>query len=283
MENNFLEIKDLSFSYPDGTVVLKDVNFSIKQGEFVGILGGNGTGKTTLLKLLNRLLKPTNGLIYLQGKDVNKMPKSIFFTRVCTMFQNPDDQLFAPTVKEDVAFGPTNMGLNKQQLQERVENALEAVEMSAYADKSIHTLSFGQKKRACLAGVLAMSADVMLLDEPTSCLDPMGVHNIMRLLRNLNCRQKITMIMATHSVDLVPLFADKVIVLDGNQIACLGTPEEVFAQASLLRKVNLRLPRIGHLFEILKHKDGLAVANLPLTIGAARKELQPLISERTAQ
>ena len=279
MSNDFLEIKNLSFSYPDGTLVLKNVNLSIKQGEFVGILGGNGTGKTTLLKLLNRLLKPTNGLIYLQGKDVNQTPKNIFFTRVCTMFQNPDDQLFAPTVKEDIAFGPTNMGLSEQQLQQRVENALADVEMSVYADKPIHALSFGQKKRTCLAGVLAMSPDVMLLDEPASCLDPMGVHNIMQLLRNLNRRQKITMIMATHSVDLIPLFTDKVIVLDGNRIACSGTPEEVFAQVNLLRAANLRLPRIGHLFEILKHKDGLTVANLPLTIGAARKELQTLISE----
>lgn len=274
IDMNFIETKKLGFNYPDGTNVFKNINISIKQGEFIGILGANGTGKTTFLKLLNRLLVPTEGNIYLQDTDIAHISKDHFFSRVCTMFQNPDDQLFAATVGEDIAFGPINMGLSNYQVQERVDSALSAVEMTKYADKPIQNLSFGQKKRTCLAGVLAMTPEVMLLDEPALCLDPMGVNNIMRLLRNLNKTKNITMIMATHAVDLIPLFTDRVIVLHEGEVICQGSPKEVFAKTQLLRSAKLRLPRIGHLFEILRKKDDFIFESLPLTIGQARSELK---------
>lgn len=273
---NIMEIKNLSFTYPDGTLALRDINLSVKRGEFLGILGGNGCGKTTLLKILNGLLKASEGEVYLDGENIKSMHKDALFKRACTCFQNPDDQLFSPTVGEDISFGPVNMGLTKNEVLARVESALGAVEMLEFTDKPIHNLSFGQKKRVCLAGVLAMGPQVMLLDEPTSCLDPKGVNSIMRLLRKLNEQDGITMVMSTHSVDLVPLFIDRVVILNRGEILLDGNPEEVFSQPGIIRSAKLRLPRIGHLFEILKKRDGFDIKGLPLTIGQAREELRQM-------
>lgn len=275
---NILETKNLHFSYPDGLSVLQGIDVSVKKGEFLGILGANGSGKTTLLKILNGLLKTAKGEIYLAQKNVRFADKDILFRKVCTCFQNPDDQLFAPTVGEDIAYGPTNMGLKKNEVRERIGYALGAVSMLEFADKPIHNLSFGEKKRICLAGVLAMGPEVMLLDEPTSSLDPMGVNAIMQLLRKLNKEKGITMIMATHSVDLVPLFIDRIVILNKGKIVLDGKPEEVFSQAGIIREAKLRLPRIGHLFEILRKKDGVDFNNLPLTIGEAREEIRNILS-----
>jgi len=275
---NILETKNLHFSYPGGLSVLEGIDLSVKKGEFLGILGANGSGKTTLLKILNGLLKTVKGEICLAQKNVRFIDKDILFRKVCTCFQNPDDQLFAPTVGEDIAYGPRNMGLKKEEVYKRIGYALGAVNMLGFADKPIHNLSFGEKKRICLAGVLAMGPEVMLLDEPTSSLDPMGVNAIMQLLRKLNKEKGITMIMATHSVDLVPLFIDRVVILNKGKIILDGKPEEVFSQAEIVREAKLRLPRIGHLFEILRKKDGVDFNNLPLTIGQAREEIRNILS-----
>ncbi|MDO8662743.1 MAG: ATP-binding cassette domain-containing protein [Candidatus Omnitrophota bacterium] len=273
---DILEAKDLHFSYPDGKSVLRSINLSVKKGEFLGVLGANGSGKTTLLKILNHLLKTAKGEIYLEGKNIRSINKDMLFRKICTCFQNPDDQLFASTVGEDIAFGPVNMGLTKEEVSKRIEYALGAVSMLEFTDKPIHNLSFGEKKRICLAGVLAMGPEVMLLDEPTSSLDPMGASAIMRLLRKLNKENGITMVMSTHSVDLVPLFIDRVIILNQGRIILDGKPENVFSQAQVIREAKLRLPRIGHLFEILRKKDGFNFNSLPLTIGEAREAIKSL-------
>ncbi len=274
---NIIETKNLHFTYADGTPALQDINLSVKRGEFLGILGGNGSGKTTLLKILNGLLKPTKGKVYLEGEDIKSIHKDILFRRVCTCFQNPDDQLFSPTVSEDIAFGPANMGLKKDEVYKRIEYALGAVSMLEFADKAIHNLSFGEKKRVCLAGVLAMGPEVMLLDEPTSSLDPMGVSSIMHLLKDLNVKKGVTMIMSTHSVDLVPLFIDRAIVLNKGKVVKEGSPKEVFADTQTLRSANLRLTQVGHLFEIMKKRDFMDIGDIPLTIGEARREMKNLL------
>ena len=271
-----IRIDDLYFNYTDGTQALAGINLSIKSGEFVGVLGANGSGKTTLLKLLNGLLKPSRGDIYLGQENLKDIDRNKLFTKACTVFQNPDDQLFSPTVGEDIAFGPTNMGLSKEEVQRRVANALESVEMSEFKDKVIHHLSYGQKKRICLAGVLAMSPEIIFLDEPTAALDPMGVSVIMHLLNKLN-KQGLTMVMATHSVELVPLFLDRAIILNKGKIIRDGLPQEVFSDPEMIRLAKLRLPQIGHLFEILKKRDNLEINNLPLTIGEARREIKELL------
>jgi len=275
---NIMETKNLRFSYPDGLPALQGIDLSVKNGEFLGILGGNGSGKTTLLKILNGLLKTANGEIYLEEKNVKSINRDILFSKVCTMFQNPDDQLFASTVGEDIAYGPTNMGLKKEDVNKRIDYALGAVDMRGFADKPINNLSFGEKKKICLAGVLAMDPHVMLLDEPTSCLDPMGVNAIMQLLRKLNKEEGITMVMTTHSVDLVPLFIDRIIVLNKGVITLDGKPEEVFSHAEVIRDAKLRLPYIGQLFEILRKEDTLNFNGLPLTIGEAREEIKNILA-----
>lgn len=266
-----------SFQYPDGTLAVSDISFEVKQGEFLGILGANGSGKTTLLKLIDGLMKDFKGNLYLDNRDIRKLSPKEIYKKVGLIFQNPDEQLFANTVSEDVAFGPINMGFSEVEVLSRVQNALDAVQMQGFAKKSIHNLSLGQKKRVCLAGLLAMGHKILLLDEPTASLDPMGISSIMHLLKDLNSKNNVTMIMSTHSVDLVPLFIDRVLVLDKGRLVKQGTPEEVFSDTATLRQANLRLTQIGHLFEVLKKKDGLDLDGLPLTIGEARQALRQFI------
>ncbi|HAH20803.1 MAG: energy-coupling factor ABC transporter ATP-binding protein [Omnitrophica WOR_2 bacterium GWF2_43_52] len=277
-EKKLIETEALGFNYPDGVNALDGINIHIKKGEFVGILGANGSGKTTLLRLLNGLLKPTKGKVYLEQKDVKAINRDTLFSKVCTCFQNPDHQLFSPTVGLDIAFGPANLGLPKDVVRKRVEDALLDVGMSEYFNRTINSLSYGQKKRICLAGVLVMRPEVILLDEPTSSLDPMGVNAIMHLLKDLNKQKGVTMVMSTHSIDLVPIFIDRVIVLHKGRIISEGSPQEVFSDSKKLNDAQLRLPRIGELFDILKKEDGLNMDNLPLTVGEARQELKSLLS-----
>jgi cobalt/nickel transport system ATP-binding protein len=177
-----------SFRYPDGTTALSDILLDVMPGEFCGILGSNGSGKTTLLKLLDGMIKDFNGTILLDGDDICRLSPRQIYSKVGLVFQNPDDQLFAHSVYEDVAFGPRNMGLDEDEVRRRVAEALEAVEMAELAAKDIHNLSYGQKKRACIAGLLAMGHEILLLDEPTAGLDPMGEYRMMELLTRLNGR-----------------------------------------------------------------------------------------------
>lgn len=275
-----LSVQVGSFKYPDGTLALSDIGFEVKRGEFLGILGANGSGKTTLLKVMDGLIKDFKGSLYLDGSDIRKLSPKEIYKKVGLVFQNPDDQLFANTVFEDVAFGPINMGFSEDEVLSGVTNALKAVQMQGYANKSIHNLSLGEKKRVCLAGLLAMGHEILLLDEPTASLDPMGVSSIMHLLKDLNAKNKVTMVMTTHSVDLVPLFIDRAVILNKGRIVKEGSPQDVFSDTTTLRNASLRLTQIGHLFEILKKKDGLDFKGLPLTIGEAREELRQINEPR---
>lgn len=275
-----LEARGLFFRYPDGTVALRDVSLSVKEGEFLAILGANGSGKTTLLKNLNLLLKPSEGSVFLEGKPLSGEESREVFSRVGLVFQDPHDQLFAPTVGGDVAFGPMNMGCTPREIEERVRLALLQVGMSELAERPIHALSFGQRKRACLAGILAMRPKLMLLDEPTQGLDPMGVRAIMALLKRLNEEQGITMVMATHSVDLVPTFMHRAIILSRGLVLREGTPEEVFCDPLALEGAKLNLPLIGELFSMLQRQDRLPFERLPLTIGEARREIIKLLERQ---
>ena len=196
------------------------------------------------------------------------------------VFQNPDDQLFASTVFEDVAFGPINMGFPDREVKERVSRAMADVEMEGFAKKSIHHLSFGQKKRICIAGLLAMGHQVLLLDEPTAGLDPMGEYKMMNLLTKLNQECRVTIVMATHSVDLVPIFLDRLYILVQGRIVRSGTPEEVLTAPEEMTQVKLRLPQIAELIYRLKHEDRLPFKKIPLTIGEARREMLRLLEDK---
>lgn len=262
-----------SFRYPDGTVALAGIRIDVAKGEFCGILGSNGSGKTTLLKIMDGLIKDYAGQVLLDGSDVKKLHPRDIYRKVGLVFQNPDDQLFAHTVFEDVAFGPRNMAFPEEEVKRRVESALVSVEMGEYGGKGIHALSYGQKKRVCIAGLLAMGHEILLLDEPTAGLDPMGEYRMMELLTRLNREEGVTIVMATHSVDLVPLFLHRLHILSRGRLVRGGTPEEVFTAPAEMENVKLRLPHIAELIHRLKHEDGMPFDRIPLTIGEARRDI----------
>lgn len=268
-----LSVKIDSFKYPDGTKALSDINLEVKKGTFVGLLGANGSGKTTLLRTMDGLLKGFDGSVYLDGADIQGLTPKQIYKKIGLVFQNPDDQLFAPTLFEDIAFGPINMGFDLHEVKRRVFSALNEVELTGLEKKSVHSLSFGQRKRACIAGLLAMGHEILLLDEPTAGLDPMGEYKMMTLLKRLNKENAITIVMATHSVDLVPIFLDKLYILSKGAITRGGTPEEVFNAPEDMTNVKLRLPHIAELIYKLKHEDKLNFERIPLTIGEARREI----------
>lgn len=268
-----LSINVETFRYPDGTVALADVKVDIAAGEFCGLLGANGSGKTTLLKIMDGLIRDYQGKMLLDGSDILKLHPRDIYRKMGLVFQNPDDQLFASSVFEDVAFGPRNMGFDEATVAEKVNVALEQVEMGEFAEKNIHHLSYGQKKRVCIAGLLAMGHEILLLDEPTAGLDPMGEHRMLELLTRLNREEGVTIVMATHSVDLIPLFLSRLHILSKGRLVRGGSPEEVFTAPEEMANVRLRLPHIAELIWQLKNEERLLFRRLPLTVGEARREL----------
>ena len=268
-----LEARNIYYKYPDGTLALKGVNFKVKRGEMVALLGPNGAGKSTLFLHFNGILKPHKGEILIKGKPIKYDSRSLLEVRktVGIVFQNADDQLFAPTVMEDVAFGPLNLGYSEEEVKKIVKEVLKAVGMEGYENKPPHYLSGGEKKRVAIAGVLAMKPEIMVLDEPTAGLDPLGASKIMELLYKLN-REGMTVIISTHDVDLVPVYADRVYVMNKGEIITEGTPREVFSKVDLIRKANLRLPRVAHLVEILNKEDNIPV-EMGYTIGEVRANI----------
>ena len=275
-----IKTEALSFSYDGSAQALDEINLEVKDGEFLALLGANGCGKTTLLKQLNGLLKPSSGKIFLDGRELRFFKDAEVFRRVGMVFQDPNDQLFGASVGQDVAFGAINLGLKPDEVARRVNLALKMVGALGLEGKAIHTLSFGQKRRVAIAGVLAMAPEIILLDEPTSGLDPRGASSIMRLLRKLNQGKGTTMLMATHDVELVPLFSDRVAIMSQGRLITEGTPGKVFANTKMIREVELRLPRVGHLIEILKKKEGIDFPEMPLTIGEARRELLRFVGRK---
>ena len=276
-----IETINLSHTYPDGTKAIENINFNVEKGKNIAILGPNGAGKSTLLHHFNGLLIPTSGKVNVLGKEVTKQNLDEIRQKVGLVFQDPDDQLFARTVALDVAFGPTNLKLSKAEIEQRVKWAIEVTDLKGLENKSPSNLSGGQKRRASIAGVLAMKPEIIILDEPMSNLDPKTSSKVLKLLMQLNKELGLTLIIATHDVDLVPLFADEICILNKGQILMQGPPQEIFSQAELLRSVDLRLPRITHLFEILNKEDSLRNdKQYPLTIGEARREILELLENK---
>ena len=278
-----IEAKDLCYTYEDGTTALDHVSFFAEEGCVTGILGSNGAGKSTLFRNLNGVLTPAGGEVLLDGEKVSYTRQGLTELRrkVGIVFQDPDDQLFSADVYRDVSFGPVNLGLLEDEVRRRVESALELTGISDLRGKPTHALSYGQKKRAAIAGVAAMQPRVMILDEPTAGLDPQGVSDIMKLLKKLRSELGMTIILATHDMDIVPLYCDRVFLLSGGKMLRSGTPEEVFSDPEELRRNHLRLPRIAHLMEVLSDRDGVDVDRSAATISAARREILRLLQEET--
>lgn len=280
--NYAIEAKELYYTYEDGTAALDHISFRAEQGKITGILGANGAGKSTLFLNLNGVLTPAGGTVAVNGAPVAYDRKGIMAVRkqVGIVFQDPDDQLFSADVYRDISFGGVNLGLPEKEVRRRVEEAMERTGVTDLKDKPTHALSFGQKKRVAIAGVLVMEPSVMILDEPTAGLDPQGVSDIMHLLTELRDGLGMTVVIATHDMDIVPLYCDYAYLLNGGKMALEGRPEELFAQPEVLRENHLRLPRIAHLMEILHKRDGLDADLSAATIGAARREINRLIQEK---
>ena len=258
----YIKVEELSYSYDDdeglAIPVLNGVSLEIERGEFVAVLGHNGSGKSTLAKLLNMILEPTHGKIYIDGKDITDSEMSeddIFDLRkkVGMVFQNPDNQLVATIVEEDVAFGPENLGIEPSEIRKRVDDALAAVGMTEYAESEPARLSGGQKQRVAIAGILAMQPDCMIFDESTAMLDPLGRREIINTVEKLNRERGITVIMITHYMDEAAR-ADRIIVLDDGRVLLDGTPSEIFSQPAKLSQTGLDVPQCVSLVHALKTK-----------------------------
>jgi len=258
---SFIEGKDLTYEYfrrdEEGNVesidtALRSVNFSVEAGQFVAILGPNGSGKSTLAKHLNALLTPASGTLYVDGKDTSKVENELDIRQTAGMiFQNPDNQIVAGVVDEDVGFGPENIGIPTEEILERVERALRNVDMWKYRDKSPNKLSGGQKQRVAIAGVLAMEPKCIIFDESTAMLDPEGRAEIVRVAHALNQRKHITVLWITHYMEEV-VGADRVLVMDKGELVMQGTPREIFSDVEGLLAHGLTVPPITLLAERLR-------------------------------
>lgn len=260
MTRSIIQTEKLSFTYADGTHALHDINIEILEGELAAIIGPNGAGKSTLFSHFNGILRPSSGLIKIDGKAASYKKEDLMKIRqkVGMVFQNPDDQLFSPTVEEDVAFGPMNLGLSDNEVEKRVEESLSAVGMLEERKKPPHHLSGGQKKRVAIAGILAMRPEIMVLDEPTTGLDPRGVEQVMNILYELNQNHNMSIIISSHDVEMVTEFANKIFVLHDGRIIQQGTPAEIFNDPETIKKAHLKLPKAAALLHLLKN-NGMKV------------------------
>lgn len=258
---------------PFQKVALEDINLEIEDGDFVGIIGHTGSGKSTLIQMFNGLIKPTHGEVFIKGEDIHQKgtDKKKIRQQVGLVFQYPEYQLFEMTVFEDVAFGPKNLGLNKEQIKERVHYALQAVGLDeTYYDKSPFELSGGQKRRVAIAGVLAMKPDILILDEPTAGLDPKGRTNLFNQLKQMHEELHLTIVLISHSMEDMAKYAKKLIVLYKGKIAYQGTTREVFKEGKKLEAIGLAMPQIRYILEELKNK-GMAIETDVLTVEEAAR------------
>ena len=278
-----LEIQNLSHVYSADTpferAALRDVSLSIQRGEFVGLIGHTGSGKSTLIQHFNGLLKPTSGRMLFDGEDIWKDVK---FTReirfkVGLVFQYPEHQLFEETVYQDISFGPKNMGLSEEEIRARVERAAQFVGITdAELQKSPFDLSGGQKRRAAIAGVIAMEPDVLILDEPTAGLDPRGRESILQNIRDYQAAQHAAVVMVSHSMEEIASNVDRLLVMNHGQNVMNGTPAEVFSHAEELVEMGLAIPKMTQLFLALKRR-GVPVDTSVFSVEQARQALRPLL------
>ena len=257
-----IEVRHLTHCYSEGsalsTVALDDVNLTIEDGEFLGIIGHTGSGKSTLVQHLNGLLKPSSGQILVDGEDLNggNVNRRALRQRIGLVFQYPEYQLFEETVARDIAFGPKNQGLSKEEIDQRVRYAMDCVHLDydKYSERSPFELSGGQMRRVAIAGVLAMRPSVLILDEPTAGLDPRGRDRILTMLEELHARENVTIVMVSHSMDDMARLATRLIVMAEGKILASGTPREIFSRAEMMVSAGLDIPAAARLCRALREK-----------------------------
>jgi cobalt/nickel transport system ATP-binding protein len=254
--------------YPGGPAVLRDVHLELEEGDSVALLGGNGAGKTALLRTLVGLAPAPGARVELNGRRVTS-PADAVAAGAALVLQDPDDQLLGATLIDDILFGPQNLGLGERDARHAAEAALAAMRIAHLMDRPIEALSFGERKRACIAGMLAMKPRILLLDEPTAGLDPASELSLCETLRELSREQRTTLLIATHAVDLVPLLATRVVLLGGGQVLADGPPREVFFHGDLLARAEVRRPFAAELWTRMTSAEPRPRAALPLTLEEA--------------
>ena len=255
---HLVETQNLTYTYRDNLLALDGVNFIAEERSRIAVIGPNGAGKSTLFKHFNGILHPTSGEVLVRGRPITKENIREVRRFVGIVFQNPDDQIFSPTVEQDIAFGPTNLGFDEETVARRVEGALALLGIEDLRDRVPHHLSGGEKKRVAIAGILAMEPQVLVLDEPTAGLDPRGVADLVEFVNRLPGEHGMTVIFATHQVDIVAEIADCIYVMDRGRIVATGTVEEIFASPDLLARTRLDVPIIPKLIRSLQ-EDGIAI------------------------
>lgn len=279
MSNAMIKCANVSFKYVKDSEGIKkekyavrDVNFEVKKGEFLVILGHNGSGKSTIAKHMNALVVPTGGTVIVDGLNTSD-PENIWNirSRAGMVFQNPDNQLVATIVEEDVAFGPENLGIEPSEIRRRVDESLEKVGMSKYKRHAPHLLSGGQKQRIAIAGILAIQPQCIIFDEPTAMLDPSGRKEVLKTIKDLNKKHGITIVLITHYMDEAAQ-ADRIIVMDGGSVKMEGTPREIFPQVEHMKKIGLDVPQVTELAYELK-KSGLSINEKILNVDEMVNEL----------
>ncbi|EYE87727.1 cobalt ABC transporter ATP-binding protein [Fervidicella metallireducens AeB] len=279
-----IKIENLTYKYMIGTpfekTALNDVSLEIKKGEFIGLIGHTGSGKSTLIQQLNGLLKPTSGEIYIDGESITSKGANLKQIRqkVGLVFQYPEHQLFEETVYKDIAFGPKNLGLTDDEIEKRIKRAMKVVSLDydKYKDRSPFDLSGGQRRRVAIAGVLAMEPEVLILDEPTAGLDPRGRDEILYEIKNLHKEYKMTIILVSHSMEDVAKLADRLIVMYKGKNILSGTPKEVFTHVETLENIGLAVPQVTYVVKRLREK-GFDIREDVITVDEAKQELLKVI------
>lgn len=256
---HLIETRELCYVYPGNVTALNHINFIAPRNARIAVIGSNGAGKSTLFKHFNGIFKPTSGSILVRGEPITRQNSREIRKFVGIVFQNADDQIFSPTVEQDVAFGPTNLGLDADTIHHRVHEALKVVGIEHLASRVPHHLSGGEKKRVAIAGVIAMEPEVLVLDEPNAGLDPRGVADLNRFINSLSAKYGMTVIFSTHDVALVPEVADYIYVMDKGRIVASGTVDEIFVQPEMLQSVRLDVPVLPKLLKTLK-ENGVEVS-----------------------
>ncbi len=278
--NKIIEFKDVSFRYSDEEeYVLKNLSLDFYEGQFTCVLGHNGSGKSTMAKLINALLIPNEGKVFTFGLDTENEDSEIDIRRkVGMVFQNPDNQIVATIVEDDVAFGPENLGIPREEIRRRVDEALKIVNMYEYRRHEPHRLSGGQKQRVAIAGIIAMQTNCIVLDEPTAMLDPVGRREVMSALHKLKDELGISIVLVTHFMDEA-VKADRVVVMNEGKVCMDGTPREVFVKAELLKSIGLTVPKPLELAGELR-KSGVDIGGTPLTPAEFAEEFKKITENR---
>lgn len=282
---NVIEVKNLSYKYGIGTpfekTAVNNVSFTINEGEIVGVIGHTGSGKSTLVQMLNGLIKPTDGRILLEGNDIWQDPKKIRNVRfkVGMVFQYPEYQLFEETVAKDIAYGPINMELSEDEIKNRVTAAAQFAGLNKeLLKKSPFDLSGGEKRRAAIAGVIAMDPQVLILDEPTAGLDPMGRESLLARIESYHRKKKNTILLVSHSMEDIAKISDRVLVMNNGKMEFLDTPHNVFAKGEQLKNMGLKIPQITQILNALAD-SGFNVRRGVLTVEEAVNQLLPLLNK----